>query len=190
MTNVNFESTYRIKITQAGVNPAKKAKLAELIKTYPNGMIGKGKDGYARVSMPESEDNNFIKNLKNIGYKIFQIFEDHNIDKRELDYYIKEQLDTRNYKQVGKNMKKMSTEMKLKRRYENNTIKPEVKKEPEPAEIEKEVKKKEPIIYPKAPKIPQQVSAKNRIRNTEDYIRIKNQYGEEAAEFIFFGTKS
>ncbi len=187
MTNVNFESTYRIKITQAGINQAKKTKLAELVKTYPNGMIGKGKDGYARVSVPECEDNNFIKKLKNIGYKIFQIFEAHDVDKHELDYYIKENLDTRNYRQVGKNIKRMSTEMKLQKRYERKTVKPEVQTETSEAEISKEVKKKEPIVYPKAPKIPDPVSKKNKIRNSADYIRIKKQYGEEAAEFIFFG---
>ncbi len=187
MTNVNFGSTYRIKVTQAGINSAKKARLSELVKSYPNGMVGKGKDGYARLSIPESEDNAFVTKLKNIGYKIFQIFEEHNIDKRELDYYIKEQLDTRNYRQVGKNMKKMSTEMKLQRRYERNLIKPE--KEPEVNEILPEVKKQEPVKYPKAPRLPQQVSEKNKIRNTADYIRIKNQYGEEAAELIFFGRQ-
>ena len=58
MTEINFGSTYRIPITQAGVNAAKKAKLKELIQSYPNGLIGNSKVGNARVSMPDSEDQN------------------------------------------------------------------------------------------------------------------------------------
>lgn len=37
MTEINFTSTYRIPISQPGVNAAKKAKLKELIGSYPNG---------------------------------------------------------------------------------------------------------------------------------------------------------
>ena len=41
MTDITFGSTYRIPISQAGINSAKKARLKELIESYPNGLIGK-----------------------------------------------------------------------------------------------------------------------------------------------------
>ena len=107
MNEINFTSTYRIPITQAGVNSAKKGRLKELIQSYPNGLIGNSKAGNARVSMPDSEDAEFIKKLKTIGYKVYQKFEGENIKKDELDIYIKERLDNRTYKQKGKNIKRM-----------------------------------------------------------------------------------
>ena len=75
MTEINFTSTYRIPISQPGVNAAKKVKLKELIGSYPNGLIGNSKVGNARVSVADSEDENFVRKLKTIGYKIFQKFE-------------------------------------------------------------------------------------------------------------------
>ena len=55
MTEINFTSTYRIPISQPGVNAAKKAKLKELIGSYPNGLIGNSKVGNARVSVADNE---------------------------------------------------------------------------------------------------------------------------------------
>lgn len=75
MTDINFTSTYRIPITQAGVNSAKKGRLKELIQSYPNGLIGNSKTGHARISVPDSEDASFIGKLKKIGYKVYQKFE-------------------------------------------------------------------------------------------------------------------
>ena len=118
MTEINFTSTYRIPISQPGINAAKKARLKELIQSYPNGMIGNSKVGNARVSMADSEDAKFIQKLKTIGYKVFQKFEGENVPKENLDVYIKERLDNRDYNQLGKKMKKMSREMKAKRRYD------------------------------------------------------------------------
>ena len=112
MTEINFTSTYRIPISQPGVNAAKKVKLKELIGSYPNGLIGNSKVGNARVSVADSEDENFVRKLKTIGYKIFQKFEGENIEKDKLDIYIKEKLDTRNYNQIGKNKKRMNRELK------------------------------------------------------------------------------
>jgi len=117
---VSFGSTYRIPVTQAGVNSAKKEKLRDLILSYPNGLIGKSKTGHARISVPDSEDANFIAKLKKIGYKVFQKFEGNNIPKEDLDEYIKLRLDTMDYAQRGKSPKRMSTLLKNKRRYERN----------------------------------------------------------------------
>ncbi len=205
MTEISFGSTYRIPITQAGVNGAKKAKLRELIESYPNGLIGKSKTGQARISVPDSEDENFLRKLKAIGYKVFQKFEGDNISKENLDTFIKNKLETKDFAQKGKNPTRLSKETKEQRRYERRYIAP-AKKEPE-AEIlpepnktveqqptkaieqTQEIKpKKEPIIWPKA-EVKPQINKKAKIRESENYIRIKNQYGEEFAEAVFFGIK-
>ena len=115
---ISFTSTYRIPITQAGVNNAKKMKLRELIESYPNGLIGKSKQGYARVSMPDSEDENFVRKLKGIGYKIFQRFDGENIGADGLDLFIKQKLDARDFNQKGKNPAPLPKAIKEQRRLE------------------------------------------------------------------------
>lgn len=117
---VSFTSTYRIPITQAGVNNAKKIKLRELIESYPNGLIGKSKQGYARVSMPDSEDENFVRKLKGIGYKIYQRFDGENIGADGLDLFIKQKLDARDFNQKGKNPAPLPKAIKEQRRLERN----------------------------------------------------------------------
>ena len=55
MTEVNFSSTFRIPVTQPGVNKAKKVKLKGLVDSY-GGLVGTGNTGYARVSIPNEKD--------------------------------------------------------------------------------------------------------------------------------------
>lgn len=197
MTEINFGSTYRIPITQSGVNKAKKAKLKELIESYPNGLIGKSKTGQARISVPDSEDENFIRKLKAIGYKVFQKFEGDNIPKADLDIHIKTRLDIREFDQKGKNPPKMSKKLKDQRRYDRRLDEPAIKRNKEEEEISSQIQentntekssKKEPIIWPKAP-IEKPYDKKAKIRESKDYIKIKDQYGEEFAEAVFFGIK-
>ena len=156
---ISFTSTYRIPITQAGVNNAKKIKLRELIESYPNGLIGKSKQGYARVSMPDSEDENFIRKLKGIGYKIYQKFDGENIDADGLDIFIKQKLDARDFKQKGKNPAPMSREMKEQRKFERKfgkiekpveeieKIEDEIIEEIQPQEISKPKIKRSKMEY-------------------------------------------
>ncbi len=122
MTEISFGSTFRVAVTQAGVNSAKKDRLKNLILGYDNGLVGKSKTGYARVSMPDSEDNLFIARLKGIGYRVYQKFEGENIPKSKLDRFIKEKLDTRNFAQKGKNMEKMSKDMREQKLRERRAI--------------------------------------------------------------------
>ena len=193
MTEINFTSTYRIPITQAGVNAAKKAKLKELIQSYPNGLIGNSKVGNARVSMPDSEDARFIQKLKTIGYKVFQKFEGENIPKEEMDVYIKERLDNRNYNQIGKKMKRMSREMKEKRKFDNSFDAPPkvVKKEEAVEEIQPIQTNKEPVKVAKknSAKEVDQKASMERIKQTPGYIKCKEQYGEEFANAVFFDIR-
>ncbi len=150
---ISFGSTFRIPITQAGVNSAKKQALRKLVETYPNGIIGKSKVGYARVSIMNSDDARFVQNLKRIGYKVYQKFDGENISKENLDSFIKSKLGEMEYSQTGKNKPRVSENVKRKLSAKN---------------------KKEEL-------------RKERIRQTDEYKRIVGEYGEEAAEFIYFG---
>ena len=182
MTEINFTSTYRIPITQAGVNSAKKLKLKQLIESYPNGLIGNSKVGNARVSMPNNEDDKFIKQLKTIGYKTYQKFDGENIPKENLDMFIKENLDTRNYNQIGKNKKRMSRELREKVRYERSYTEP-AKAETQAKQLE-EVTGKKPLSKKEAEEL-----RKADIRaNNPSYLKMKEEEGEAFAEAVFFGV--
>ena len=193
MQEINFTSTYRIPITQAGVNSAKKAKLKELIQSYPNGLIGNSKVGNARVSMPDSEDATFIQKLKTIGYKVYQKFEGENIPKENLDVYIKERLDNRTYNQAGKNMKRMSRELKEKRRYERRLdALPFHEQKTAIDEIEqiKPEQAQKPIQKPIQKHAQKDIQLENeKIKKSPEYLKYKEQYGEEFADALFFGIK-
>lgn len=71
MTEVNFGSTFRIPVTQQGVNKAKKVKLKGLIDSY-GGLVGTGNTGYARVSIPNEKDTSFLRKLKALATKFFK----------------------------------------------------------------------------------------------------------------------
>ncbi len=110
--NISFGSTYRIPITQPGVNNSKKERLRDLTDEY-NGLISSSKTGTARVSIDNDDDAEFEKRLKSIGYRQFQKFEGENIPHSQLDAYIKKLLDAREYQQAGKQMKAKPREKKL-----------------------------------------------------------------------------
>lgn len=232
MTDISFGSTFRIPISQAGVNNAKKLKLRDFINSYPNGLIGNSKLGYARVSVADKEDCTFIAKLKNIGYKIFERFQGENISKENLDTFIKEKLDARNYNKIGTSPKRMSKEMKDKRRYDRRYTPPkknEVSEEVEPLIVETQsaqfeqpksqedkfslnekiktlikgtdnYKRRESEFgkdYADNSLLKPQVSYKEkmaekekaRIRQLPKYIELKEKYGEDFAEAVYFGIK-
>ena len=173
MAQINFTSTYRIPITQAGVNTAKKNALRDFASQYPNSIVPKGNDGSVRVSVDASEDENFVQGLKLIGYKIYQIFDAHNVPQNKLDAYVKRNLAERNYQQVGKNMNKMSADMRAKQRFEQE------KKE---YKVSKKIQKQQLIEY-------EETARRERIRKTPEFQRIKKQYGAEFAEVVYFGRE-
>lgn len=210
MSDISFGSAYRIPITQAGVNAAKKAKLKTLIESYPNGLIGKSKTGYARVSVPDSEDANFIGKLKAIGYKVFQKFDGDNISKENLDTFIKEKLNAKDFAQKGKQASRMSKEMKAQRRFERKYIPPVDRKHLDTqTDIEADVQlnnlsekissvkpeKRQDVadktkkIDEKLEKAPKSVLENDKIRESAKYLEIKEKYGEEFAEAVYFGIK-
>ena len=206
MSDISFGSAYRIPITQAGVNAAKKAKLKTLIESYPNGLIGKSKTGYARVSVPDSEDASFIGKLKTIGYKVFQKFEGDNVSKENLDAFIKEKLNAKDFEQKGKQAARMSKDMKAQRRFERKYIPPVDKKnievqadvntESQLNNISEKVNAKVSEHGQEAVKVndnlenaPKSVLENDKIRESAKYLEIKEKYGEEFAEAVYFGIK-
>ena len=189
MSDISFGSTYRIPITQAGVNSAKKARLKTLIESYPNGLIGKSKTGHARVSVPDSEDADFLGKLKAIGYKVYQKFEGDNISKENLDSFIKEKLDTRDFSMKGKQASKMSKELRAQRRFDRNYT---------PAAFEKvtsdvdTVAEEHPFNDVKSKVVSDSskfIINKDNIRKSATYLDLKEKYGEDFAEAVFFGVK-
>lgn len=181
MTDINFTSTYRIPITQAGVNSAKKLKLKQLIESYPNGLIGNSKVGNARISIPNKEDEKFLKQLKTIGYKIYQKFDGENIPKENIDAFIKENLDTRNYNQFGKNKKRMNRELREKVRYERSYTE-STKAETQAQQLEEVVKK------PLSKKEAEELRKADIRANNPSYLKMKEEEGEAFADAVFFGV--
>lgn len=192
MSQISFGSTYRIPVTQPGVNNAKKEKLRIFVESYENGIVGKSKTGYARVSVPDSMDEKFVSKLKSIGYKVFQKFEGNNISKENLDAYIKERLDSRNYIQKGKNIKRLSREMREQRRYENSITSSKISSDKVSPKFSETLSENQ--IDNSKNKIisgfeEESIPTEDALRNSEAYAKIKSHYGEEFAEALFFGNK-
>jgi hypothetical protein len=108
-TNTSFTSTYRIPLVEQGVSKAMRKNLKNLVstnETYKNFLYPNGNNGAVRVSIPAELDATFERELKQIGFKVYQKFSEHDVPVDEMDKYIKVNLDLRNYKQYGKQMKR------------------------------------------------------------------------------------
>ena len=107
MTQVSFGSTYRIPLVEQNITPSKREALKKMASRYQNVLYPSGNNGYVRVSIRKRLDEGFEQKLHQIGFKVFQKFERHNVPKTDgaMDQYIKEELDSRNYQQFGKQMK-------------------------------------------------------------------------------------
>ena len=110
MNNISFQSTYRIPLVEQNISQAKREALKKMASKYQNVLFPAGNNGNVRVSIRRRLDEGFEQKLKQIGFKVFQKFERHNVPKSEfensgvskLDLYIKDALAKRNYKQYGK----------------------------------------------------------------------------------------
>ena len=160
MSEVSFKSTFRIPITQQGINKTKKTSLKALVNSY-GGIVGTGNTGYACVSMPNSKDTAFLRKLKGLGYKVYQMFEGENIKKNDLSDYIKKMLTE--CENTSKNALKKN----------NTKIQEPGYKRYEFGNWEKETNKVE----------------QDRIRNTDEYKNAVKKYGEEAAEAMYFFSR-
>ena len=107
MTSINFTSTYQVKLTQPGVNTAKREKFVNyLVDNYQNRKISKTNTGTVKVSMPEKQDDIFERDMKQIGFKIFQKFPAHNVKENNLEHTIAEFIRNNDFVQKGKQKKK------------------------------------------------------------------------------------
>lgn len=107
MTEISFKSTYRIPLVEQNISSAKREALKKVANQYQNVLYPTGNCGFVRVSIRKRLDNRFESELKQLGFKVFQKFDRHNVPKTDgqMDCYIKECLDSRNYQQVGKQMR-------------------------------------------------------------------------------------
>ena len=102
--NISFSSTYRIPLVEQNVSSAKREALKKMASKYQNVMYPNGNQGCVRVSIRKRLDSEFEQKLRQIGFKVFQRFEKHNVPKTngQMDRYIKTSLDKGDYKQLGK----------------------------------------------------------------------------------------
>ena len=110
MYNISFGSTYRIPLVEQNITQGKREALKKLASRYQNVLYPTRNQGSVRVSIRKRLDQGFEQKLRQIGFKVFQKFERHNVPKTagNMDKYIKESLDSRNYKQFGKQMKEQA----------------------------------------------------------------------------------
>ena len=87
MSEISFKSTYKIPVTQWGINNTKKIQLKSLINSY-NGIITGKKDKFALVSIPDKKDLGFIRKLMKIGYREYRQFIGEKIPKNSLEEYV------------------------------------------------------------------------------------------------------
>ena len=87
MSEISFKSTYKIPVTQWGINNTKKIQLKSLINSY-NGLFTGKKDKFALVSIPDKKDLGFIRKLMKIGYREYKQFVGEKISKDSLVEYV------------------------------------------------------------------------------------------------------
>lgn len=104
MSEISFTSTYRIPLVEQNISRAKRQALKQMASKYQNVLYPNGEQGNVRVSIRKRLDDGFEQRLRQIGFKVFQKFEKHNIPKTDgkMDNYIKKELESGNYKQFGK----------------------------------------------------------------------------------------
>ena len=95
--------------------------------------------------------------------------------------FIKENLDTRNYNQFGKNKKRMNRELREKVRYERSYTEP-TKAETQAQQLEEVVKK------PLSKKEAEELRKADIRANNPSYLKMKEEEGEAFADAVFFGV--
>lgn len=104
MSDISFTSTYRIPLVEQNISRAKRQALKNMASKYQNVLYPSGEQGNVRVSIRKRLDEGFEQKLRQLGFKVFQKFERHNVPKTDgrMDYYILEEASKGNYKQFGK----------------------------------------------------------------------------------------
>ena len=105
MNDISFTSTYRIPLVSPGINKPKREKLKEFAETCENFLFPNGQQGAVRISVDEKEDAFVEKKIRQLGFKIYQKFDLHNLVPDTMDTAIKKALDKGEYTQFGKQIK-------------------------------------------------------------------------------------
>jgi len=102
--NTTFGSTYRIPLVEQNISSAKREALKKMASKYQNVLYPNGNQGNVRLSIRKRLDEGFEQKLRQLGFKVFQRFERHNVPKtnNRMDSYIREELKSGNYRQFGK----------------------------------------------------------------------------------------
>ena len=102
--NITFNSTYRIPLVEQNISSAKREMLKKFASKYQNCLYPNGNQGNVRLSIRKRLDDGFEQRLRQMGFKVFQKFERHNVPRTnsKMDDYIKEELKNGNYRQFGK----------------------------------------------------------------------------------------
>ena len=110
--NISFTSTYRIPLSERNITPGKKDEVKNFSDKYEHHLHRGCRLGWVRISVPEELDEEIEKKLKQMGFRIYQKFDAHNLPNNKIDKYIKSHLRIGEYKQVGKNKRKLSPQVK------------------------------------------------------------------------------
>jgi len=105
MSDISFTSTYRVPLVSPGINQAKRGKLKEFAGTCQNSLFPNGQQGAVRISVDKSEDASVENKIRQLGFRIYQKFDLHNLSPDTMDAAIKEALDKGEYTQFGKQVK-------------------------------------------------------------------------------------
>jgi len=88
MPEISFGSTFKIPVSQWGINNTKKLQFKSLIGSYSGSFFGKGNDSFVLLSIPDSKDITFVKKLQKIGYFDYLQIKGEKIPKNKLEAYV------------------------------------------------------------------------------------------------------
>ncbi len=75
MSQISFKSSYKIPVSQWGINNTKKLQLKSLVSSYAGKFCGKGQDSFAVLTIPDKKDMNFLRKLRKLGYYQFEMYD-------------------------------------------------------------------------------------------------------------------
>ena len=110
--NISFGSTYRIPLSERNVTPRQKDKVKNFSDNYEHHLHRNCRLGWVRISVPEELDEQIEKGLRDMGFKIYQKFDAHDLPNNKIDNYIKTHLPIGEYKQFGKHKQKLHPKAK------------------------------------------------------------------------------
>lgn len=75
MSEISFGSSYKIPVSQWGINNTKKMQFKSIVGSYAGKIVGKGNDSFAVLSIPDKKDRSFIEKIRKLGYYKIEMFD-------------------------------------------------------------------------------------------------------------------